>query len=71
MVARKLAVKHTSCVCLKDSILVTGGFDKLFHKIPLFFNDYSGFFKFHDFSMHKIFFRDCSGFPWLLPEALK
>ena len=33
-VARKLAVRHTSFVCLKASFLATGGFVKLFHKIP-------------------------------------
>ena len=33
-VARKLAVRHTSFVCLTASLLATGGFVKLFHKIP-------------------------------------
>ena len=43
-VARKLPVRHTKCVCLTASFLATGGFIKLFHKIPWFFHDYSGFF---------------------------
>ena len=51
-VARKQTVKHTHFVCLTASFLATGGFVKLFHKIPWFFHDYSGFIKFHDFSMH-------------------
>ena len=54
-VARKLAIRHTSFVCLTASFLATGGFIKLFHKIPCFFHDYSGFFKFHDFPMHGTF----------------
>ena len=33
-VARKLAVRHTIFVCLTASFLGTGGFVKLFHKIP-------------------------------------
>ena len=33
-VARKLAVRHTSFVCLTASFLATGGFVKLFNKIP-------------------------------------
>ena len=33
-VARKLAVRHTSFVCLTASFLATCGFVKLFHKIP-------------------------------------
>ena len=33
-VARKLAVRHTSFVCLTASSLATGGFVKLIHKIP-------------------------------------
>ena len=33
-VARKLAVRHTSLVCLTVSFQATGGFVKLFHKIP-------------------------------------
>ena len=44
-IARKLAVRHTSFVCLTASILATGGFIKLFHKFSRFFHDYSGFFK--------------------------
>ena len=36
-VARKLAVRHTSFVCLTASFLANGGFLKLFHKIPWFF----------------------------------
>ena len=36
-VATKLAVRHTSLVCLTASFLVTGGFVKLFHKIPWLF----------------------------------
>ena len=77
-VARKIAVRHTSFVCLTASFLATGGsvcltasilatagFVKLFHKIPWFFHDYSGFFffKFHDSSMHGTFFPDFPGFP--------
>ena len=57
-VARKLAVRHTSFVCLTASFLATGGFTK--------FNDFSmiiRFFKFHDFSIHGTFFGDCPGFP--------
>ena len=41
--------------CPTASFLATGGFVKLFHKIPWFFHDYSFFFKFHDFSMHGMF----------------
>ena len=41
-VARKLAVGHTSVCCVIS-------------KLPWFFHDYSGFFKFHDFSMHGTF----------------
>ena len=33
-VARKLAVRHASFACLTGSFLATGGFVKLFHKIP-------------------------------------
>ena len=33
-VARKLAVRHSNFVCLTASFLATGGFVKLFHKIP-------------------------------------
>ena len=40
---------HTKRVCLTASVLATSGFIKLFHKIPWFFHDYSGIFKFHDF----------------------
>ena len=58
-----VARKHRSFVCLTASFLATGGFVKLFHKIQLFFHDYSGFFKFHDFSMHGTFFLDFPGFP--------
>ena len=43
---------------------------KLFHKIPWFFNDFSVFFKFHDFSMHETFFFDFPGFPVLLGTLL-
>ena len=32
--ARKLAVRHTSFVCLTASFMATGGFVKLYHKIP-------------------------------------
>ena len=35
---------------------LAGGFVKLLLKIPWFILDYSGFFEFHDFSMHGIFF---------------
>ena len=62
-VARKLAVRHISCVCLTASFLATDGFVKLFHKIPCFFHVYSGFFRFHDFSMHGAFFLDFQDFP--------
>ena len=44
-VARKLAVRNTSVVCLTASFQATGGFVQLFHKIPQFFHDYSGFFQ--------------------------
>ena len=47
---------------LTASFLATGGFVKLFHKIPWFFYDYSGFFKFHDFSMHGTFLKWFSRF---------
>ena len=67
-VARKLAVKHTSFVCMTVSFLPSGGFVKLFHIIPWFFHDYSGFFKFHDFSMHG-FLRNFPGFQWF-PELV-
>ena len=40
-VARKLAVRHTSFVCVTASFLATGGFIKIFHKVPWFFHDYS------------------------------
>ena len=43
-VARKLAVRHTIFVCLIASFLATGGFIKLFNKIPWCFHDYSSFF---------------------------
>ena len=33
-VARKQAVRHTCFVCLTANFLATGGFIKLFHKIP-------------------------------------
>ena len=59
-VARKLAVGHTKCPTA--SFLATGGFVILFHKIPWFFHDYSGFFKFHDFSMHGTVFSDFPDF---------
>ena len=51
-VARKLAVRHTSFVCLTASILATGGFVKLFHKS-------------HDFSMiiQLLFFLNSMIFP--------
>ena len=68
-VARKLAVRHTSFVCLTASFLATGGFVKLFQNIPWFFHDYSGFFKFHDFSMHGTFLCGFPGFPWF-PELV-
>ena len=55
-VARKLAVRHTSFVCLTASFLATVDFVKLNHKVPLFFHDYSFFFKFHDFAIHASFF---------------
>ena len=42
-------------LCPTASFLATGGLVNLFHKIPLFFHDYSGFFKFHNFSMHGTF----------------
>ena len=54
-VARKLAVRHTIFMCLTSSFITTGSFVKLFHKFPWFFHDYTGFFKFHDFSMHGFF----------------
>ena len=34
LVARKLAVRHTSFVYLTAIFLATGGFVKIFHKIP-------------------------------------
>ena len=43
-VVRQLAIRHTKFVCLTASFLATGGFVKLFHKIPWFFHDYSFFF---------------------------
>ena len=43
-------------VCLTASFLATGGFLKLFHKIPWFFHDYSDFFNFHDFPCMELFF---------------
>ena len=61
----KVAVRHTCFVCLTASYLATGGFIKLFHKILWFFHDYSGVFKFHDFSMHGTFIGDFTGFQWL------
>ena len=57
-VARKLAVRHISFVCLTASFLATGGFVKLFHKIPCFIHVYLGFFRFRDFSIHGTFFLD-------------
>ena len=33
-VVRKLAVRHTSFMCLTTSFMATGGFVKLFYKIP-------------------------------------
>ena len=42
-VARKLAARHTKLLCLTTSFLDTGSFIKLFHKIPCFLHDYSGF----------------------------
>ena len=54
-VARKLDVRHTSFVCLTASFLAAGGFFKLLHIIPGFYQYYSGFFQFHDFSMHGTF----------------
>ena len=50
-------------MCLTASFLATGGFVKLFHKIPLFIHDSSDFFKFYDFSMHGTFFSDFPGLP--------
>ena len=32
-------------MCLAGSFLATGGFIKLFHKVPWFFHDYSSFFQ--------------------------
>ena len=66
-VAGKQAVRHTSYLCVWQLVfwllfLATGGFVKLFHKFPWFFHDYSGFFKFHDFSMHGTFFSWFSRF---------
>ena len=49
--------------CLTASFLVTGGFIKLFHKIPWFFHDDAGF------SMHGTFLGDFPGFPWF-PELM-
>ena len=57
-------------MCPTASFLATGGFAKLFHKIPRFFYDYSVFLKFHDFSMQGTFFSDFSGFP-LFPELME
>ena len=42
-VARKLAVRHISFVCLTARLLATGSFVKLFHKIPWLFHVYSPF----------------------------
>ena len=42
--------------CPKASFLAIECFVKLLHKIPGFFHDYSGFFKFNDFSMQGTFF---------------
>ena len=50
--------QKTSCrkhKCTTASFLATGGFIKLFHKIPWYFHDYKKKFKFHDFSMHGFF----------------
>ena len=68
-VARKLAVRHTNFACLTATFLATGGFVKLFHKIPWFFHDYSGFFKFHDFSRHGTFFSWFFRF-FMIPELV-
>ena len=39
-VVRKLAVRHTSIICLTASFLAACGFVKLFHKIPRFSHDF-------------------------------
>ena len=49
--SQKNSCQTHKLVCLTASFLATGGFLKLFHKIPWFFHIYSDFFKFHDFSM--------------------
>ena len=71
-----ISSQKTSCqtlkFCMSDtSFRATGGFIKLFHYIPLFFHDYSVFFKFHDFSMHGTFGGDFQGFTELVGTCHK
>ena len=61
-VARKLAVRHTKFVCLTASFLATGGFVKLFHRIPCFFHDYLVFLNSMNFPCMELF-CDFPGFP--------
>ena len=72
--ARKLAVRHTRFVCLTASFLATGGFVKLFHKIPWFLHDYSGLYFLKVpcfFPCMELFFRDFPWFPELVGPLLK
>ena len=69
--ARNLAVRHTSFMCLTASFLATGGFVNFFHKITWFFHDYSSFFQipwfFHAwnfFSWFSMFSRACGSFQY-------
>ena len=45
-------------MCLTASFLATGSFVKLFKKKSMIFHEYSGSFKFHEFSMHGTFLCD-------------
>ena len=56
--------------CPTTSFLATVGLVKLFHKIPWFFHDYSGFLKFHDFFHAWNCLSDFPGFPWF-PELVR
>ena len=69
-ILKLLKLETTSSQKTSCWTLTTGGFLNLFHKIPSFFHDYSGFLKFHDFSMHGIYFSDFPGFPELVGTLL-
>ena len=65
--ARKKAVRHVSDSWA--SFLAIGGFVILYHKIPWFFHDYSGFSNSMIFPCMELFLVIFQGFPWF-PELV-